>query len=227
MMPDGENVIEQIKAHGLLPLYFHRNKETCIEIMNALYKAGVRIVEFTNRGDEALENFVAMRKLRDSEMPDLLLGAGTIKTVANAHDFIEAGADFVISPGLNEEVGKVCATAGVFWVPGCMTPSEIMRAEASGAKLVKLFPGNLLGPGFVDAIRELFPKLAFIPTGGVAIETENLTAWFRSGVIGVGAGSNVINKSAVQKGDYEAIQKSIKAATKIIEQVRSSIFPNH
>lgn len=215
------NIISTIKDQGLLPLYFHPDKEISVNILRALYRAGIRVVEYTNRGAAAVENFRHMKSIASKEMSDMLLGAGTIKTEKHAHDFIHAKADFLISPGWNKKVNKIAAEKDILWVPGCMTPSEIMRAEDAGAKLIKLFPGNLLGPGFVSAIKELFPDISFIPTGGVKLEPDNLNAWFKSGVCAVGAGSTLIDKKSVEDGDYAALEANTRNALDMIRSISS------
>ena len=213
-------IITQIRNQGLLPLYFHKDKETCLNILRALYRAGIRVVEFTNRGAEALANFEEMKSVASKEMNGMVLGAGTIKTEKDADNFIEAGADFLISPGWNKKVCKVASKNNMLWVPGCMTPSEIMKAEENDLPLVKLFPGSLLGPGFLSAIKELFPSTLFIPTGGVKMEEQNLRDWFTSGVCAVGAGSTLINKKSVEEGDFSEIEIAAKNALDMIRGVR-------
>jgi 2-dehydro-3-deoxyphosphogluconate aldolase/(4S)-4-hydroxy-2-oxoglutarate aldolase len=213
--------ITKLNTQGLLPLFFHKDGEICCSILTALYKAGIRIVEFTNRGEEALANFGLMKAFRDRNMPDLILAAGTIKTREHAIAYISEGADFIISPGMNEEVAEAANANNTFWVPGCMTPSEIMLAERKGAKLVKLFPANLLGPAFVDSIKELFPSLSFLPTGGVSMQKDNLSAWYKSGVIAVGAGSTLINKKSIEASDFSAIEQAAKAALLLVSESRT------
>lgn len=214
------NIISIIKEHGLLPLYFHPDKEISLNILRALYRAGIRVVEYTNRGEAAVDNFRHMKNIASKEMSDMLLGAGTIKTEKHAHDFIQAKADFLISPGWNKKVSKIAADKKILWVPGCMTPTEIMRAEDAGAELIKLFPGSLLGPGFVSAIKELFPDVSFIPTGGVKLEADNLNAWFKSGVSAVGAGSTLIDKKSIEDGDYSALEANTRNALDMIRSLR-------
>jgi 2-dehydro-3-deoxyphosphogluconate aldolase/(4S)-4-hydroxy-2-oxoglutarate aldolase len=177
-------------------------------------------VEYTNRGEAALDNFEAMKELRDNELPELLLGIGTIKKKKEAKAFIKAGADYIISPGLIEEVAEVTEKEEVLWIPGCMTPTEIITAESLGARLIKLFPGNLLGPGFVSAIKELFPNLLFMPTGGVEVNKENLEAWFRSGVVAVGMGSKLITKEILEKKDYETLTAKTKEALVLVQDAK-------
>ena len=214
------NIITTIKDQGLLPLYFHPDKEISLNILRALYRAGVRVVEYTNRGAAALENFRYMKSVAAEEMTGMLLGAGTIKTEKHAQDFIDAKADFLISPGWNKKVSRLAEDKKMLWVPGCMTPTEIMKAEENGAQLIKLFPGNLLGPGFVSAIKELFPEVLFIPTGGVKLEEQNLTAWFDSGVCAVGAGSTLIDKKSIEEGDYVSLEAKTRNALDMINSVR-------
>lgn len=213
-------IITQITSQGLLPLYYHHDKQTSVNILQALYRAGIRVVEFTNRGPEALANFRQMKSVTAKELEGMVLGAGTIKTEKDAHDFIDAGADFLISPGWNKKVLKVALKNNMLWVPGCMTPSEIMKAEENKLPLLKLFPGSLLGPGFVTAIKELFPGTLFIPTGGVKIEEQNLRAWFASGVCAVGAGSTLINKKSIEEGDFSEVEIATKNALDMISAVR-------
>lgn len=217
------NPISSITEQGLLPLYFHADKEISANILRALYRAGSRVIEYTNRGVEALANFKHLRTVCDDELPEMLLGAGTIKTGRHAEDFISAGADFLISPGWSKKVAKVAKDKDILWAPGCMTPSEIMKAEDGGAELVKLFPGNSLGPGFVSAIKELFPNLLFIPTGGVKLEEDNLRAWFKSGVCAVGAGSTLIDKKTIEQGDFSSLEAATRNALDLIQGVRGSL----
>jgi 2-dehydro-3-deoxyphosphogluconate aldolase/(4S)-4-hydroxy-2-oxoglutarate aldolase len=217
------NPINLLIEQGLLPLYFHTDKEVSANILRALYRAGIKVVEYTNRGAEALANFKHLRSVSDKELPGMLLGAGTIKTDKHAREFIDAGADFLISPGWSKKVAKITSHENILWAPGCMTPTEIMKAEEYGAELVKLFPGSALGPGFVSAIKELFPHLLFIPTGGVKLEEDNLRAWFKSGVCAVGAGSTLIDKKAVDLGDYASLESFTASSIDLIHYVKQSL----
>ncbi|HTJ13362.1 MAG TPA: hypothetical protein VL547_15105 [Dinghuibacter sp.] len=217
------NILQQIKTQGVLPLYFHPDPSVCEDVLTALYDAGIRVVEFTNRGAEALSNFSRLLALRDRSLPGLLLGIGTIKTGDQARAYIAAGADFLISPGVVPEVGDVALAAGKFWVPGCMTPTEIIVAEGLGATFVKLFPGNLLTHAFVSAVRDLFPEMAFMPTGGAEPERGNLEAWFKSGVIGVGMGSRLISPSLLAAKDYARLMEETRRVLALVREIRGGV----
>jgi len=192
----------------ILPLYYDDSADVSVKILQCLYKAGVRQIEYTNRGPKALENFKALRKAVNEEMSDVQLGIGTIKNAKAAADFIDVGADFVVAPSIDIPVGKTVQEAGLLWIPGCMTATEIATAENAGAEVVKLFPGSLFGPSYIPAVKDIFPALKFIVTGGVDANEKSLREWFNAGVIGVGLGSKLISKDLLVKQDYEGLQKA-------------------
>lgn len=216
-----EELLALIPKQGILPLFFNKDADVCIHILKALYAAGIRTVEYTNRGEAALKNFSKMKEVCNAELSGMYLGIGTIKDAASAKAFIDAGADYIISPGLVEDVVKVAEQHNMLWVPGCMTPTEIIRAEQLGAKVIKLFPGNILGTGFLTAIKELFPNLMFMPTGGVDVDKENLSGWFKAGVSAVGMGSKLISKPIMEAQDYGKIESLTKEVMTTIQSVRS------
>jgi len=214
------DLLRLIPEQGILPLYFYKDTEVSLQVLRALYNAGIRTVEYTNRGEAALQNFKKMRELCDTELKGMYLGIGTIKNGVMAQTFIDAGADFIICPGLIEEVAQVVDNNNILWIPGCMTPTEIIRAETLGAKMIKLFPGNILGPEFMSTIKALFPDLLFMPTGGVDLDKENIAGWFKAGVCAVGMGSKLISKQLLEQKDYTKIEELTKEAMDIVKSVR-------
>jgi 2-dehydro-3-deoxyphosphogluconate aldolase/(4S)-4-hydroxy-2-oxoglutarate aldolase len=209
-----------ILKQKMLPLYFNADKQVSIDVLKALYHVGIRSVEYTNRGTTALENFKALVTLRNEELTGMELGIGTIKTIADAQEFMDAGADYIICPGLIPHVLKHVQDAGLLCVPGCMTTSEIIAAEQLGVTFIKLFPGNLIGPGYVSAIKDIFPDLFFMPTGGVDTTKENIQAWFDAGVCAVGMGSKLISKSLMERKDYTAIQRATQEVLAIAQSIK-------
>jgi 2-dehydro-3-deoxyphosphogluconate aldolase/(4S)-4-hydroxy-2-oxoglutarate aldolase len=219
-MPDKKLISDRIVQQGILPLYFNADETVSVEVLRAIFKAGIRAVEYTNRGEAALNNFKKLVEVKNKEMPDIFLGVGTIKTLQQAESYMNIGADFLVSPGLIPEVVDYANSHNIFYAPGCMTPSEIIEAENSAITFIKLFPGNLLGPEFVSGIKEIFPKLLFMPTGGVDTTTENLEAWFKSGVCAVGMGSKLISKKLMEQKDYTAIEKLTKEVLQTIQSIK-------
>ena len=137
-MSKTQEVVDVIIAQGMLPLYFNPDETVSVEILRAVYKAGVKAIEYTNRGEAALKNFTKLVAVRNAEMPGLLLGVGTIKNMQHTIDYMNAGADFLVSPGFVKEVADYAVSKDLFYAPGCMTPSEIIAAENAGIKFIKL-----------------------------------------------------------------------------------------
>jgi 2-dehydro-3-deoxyphosphogluconate aldolase/(4S)-4-hydroxy-2-oxoglutarate aldolase len=210
MRPLAETIIQAFEATKVVPVFYHEDPAVCVEVMKACYEGGIRVFEFTNRGEHARHNFAALRDVKNASMPEMHLGIGTIKNAADAKVYTDMGADFIVCPVVDPETAAYCREQGILWVPGCMTPTEISIAEKHDAQLVKLFPGSSLGPGFVKAIRPLFPSLRFMPTGGVEPEKENLEQWFGAGVVCVGMGSNLIPKNVIEKQDWKGLSAKIK-----------------
>ena len=217
------DILKMLNEQGLMPLFFHADPNVCTDLLKVLYDAGVRIVEFTNRGEKALENFALMKACAVKDYPDLYLGAGTIKNADDANKFIDAGADFLVSPALAEDVLTVAQKHNRLWIPGCMTPTEILRAENMGLHFVKIFPGNVLGTPFISAIRELFPKMSFMPTGGVETSEQNLRTWFDAGVTAVGMGSKLIDVKSLVDRDYSKISVNTKSVLETIKIIKKKV----
>lgn len=215
-----EEILSLVKEQGLMPLFYHDDAQTCVDIVRALYDAGVRIIEFTNRGAKAKDNFKILRDLISNDLSGMLLGIGTVKTVKDAEDFIKDGADFIVCPLLHEGIANTTHKANLLWIPGCLTSTEIGRAEELGASLVKIFPGSLVGPSYISAIKDIFPDLYFMPTGGVELEKGNIKSWFDAGVVAVGMGSKLITKKLLEQKAYAELTTSAKEALSIIHSVK-------
>lgn len=214
-MTKRNDILQAIQKQGMLPLFYHANVQESVAIVQTLYTGGIRVFEFTNRGEEALDVFKALLAARDKDMPGLYLGIGTIKTEEQARNFIDAGADFIVAPTINTKVGELAHQAGLLWIPGCMTPTEIALAQQAEAALIKLFPANILGPDFLSAIRPLFKDQLFMPTGGVDLEIGNLSSWFKAGVCAVGMGSKLIDPK-----NTNGLAEKTTQALNLVQQAR-------
>lgn len=219
-MQTKESALQGILQQGLLPLFFHEDPEVSLEIIKTLYRAGIRTLEYTNRGPAALENFTYLKRELSQACPDLHLGIGTIKTSSEARAFIDAGADYIVCPVVNPAVGDLTHEAGLLWVPGCLTPTEIHTAQQHQAALIKIFPANILGPAFISSIRELFPGQLFIPTGGVEVEQKNISTWFKAGVSAVGMGSKLISKQVLEEQQYQKLHDLTTEALRLVQTAK-------
>ena len=205
---------EQMKAYvkkvKLLPLFYHDDITVCKEIIKALYAAGIRCIEFTNRGPKALENFKLLLALRATNYPDLVLAIGTIQHQKEAEAFIEAGADFLISPFFDQSIADVAYLHKKLWIPGCMTSTEIHQAELAGCDLIKLFPGNVLGPGFVKAIKGPLPNIKVMVTGGVEPTQESIQSWLKAGANYLGMGSQLFAGELKTAEDFSKLSQKVQ-----------------
>lgn len=220
-MDNTQNVLSIVREQGLVPLFYHEDADVCIGITKALYEGGVRILEFTNRGPKALANFKILRALVNDSLPGMKLGIGTIKNDTDANAFIEAGTDFIVSPIVHPAVAEVTKAAELLWIPGCLTPTEIALAETLGASLVKIFPGSLVGPAYITAIKDIFPNMLFMPTGGVDLTKESINDWFKAGVVAVGMGSKLITKKVLDNASYNSLSEASTEALAIVHSVKN------
>lgn len=215
-----ESTIQTIEKSGIVPVFYHDNPETCLSVVKACYQAGLRVFEFTNRGEHALQNFEVLQNYRAKEAPDLLLGIGTILTLKDADPFLLKRASFVVSPALIPAMSAIQGNSYTPWIPGCGTVSEVVKAKELGARLIKIFPGNVLGPGFASSLRAILPEVKLMPTGGVEPTMNNLTAWFDAGVVAVGMGSQLFTKELLDKKDWKGLEKRIGDTINIVCEIR-------
>ena len=220
---ENKYLIKEITKQGVMPLFYNADKSICVEVLRALYRGGIRVVEFTNRGGDALITFAQLIKLRNHEMPDLLLGIGTIKNKEQAEQYINAGADFIISPGYVQEIASYVNSKHLLYIPGCMTVSEIIMAENNGLKFIKLFPGELLGTRFLKSVKGLFPGLQFMPTGGVNISRDSIGDWFNAGVSAVGIGSKLISNQLMVEKRYSTIELLAKNVLGLVKEYNKEV----
>jgi 2-dehydro-3-deoxyphosphogluconate aldolase/(4S)-4-hydroxy-2-oxoglutarate aldolase len=209
------DVIIKMRDAGIVPIFYHKDPDICRNVIRSCYEAGVRIFEFTNRGDFAHELFSDLNKWAEKELPALIMGVGSVVDAGTASLYIQLGANFIVSPVLNAEMARVCNRRKILWIPGCGSVSEVNYAEELGAETVKIFPGlSVGGPDFIKAVKGPCPWTNLMPTGGVEPTTENLREWFESGASCVGIGSNLITKELIQKKDWEGLSKRIATALK-------------
>lgn len=214
-------VVKQMRASGLVPVYNHADAKVCKSVLKACYDGGLRVFEFTKRSSSAYEVFCELRSYVDQEMPDMLIGVGSIIDAETTEQFIKAGADFIVSPALVPEMAVVCKNNEIVWAPGCGTVSEIVQAQKLGADITKLFPGEQVGgPAFAKAVLGPLPWSMLMPTGGVTPEEKNLKAWFNAGVCCVGLGSNLFPKDWIESRDFQKITALVKNTLAIINDIR-------
>ncbi|HAS45754.1 MAG TPA: bifunctional 4-hydroxy-2-oxoglutarate aldolase/2-dehydro-3-deoxy-phosphogluconate aldolase [Microscillaceae bacterium] len=214
-------VVQIMTNSGFTPVFYHSDIEIAKNVLKACYEGGARVFEFTNRDAWAHEVFTELKQYAVANFPELALGIGSVVDAATAALYIQIDADFIVSPIVSEEMAKMCNRRGVLWIPGCGTLTEMLKGVELGANIVKAFPaGQLGGPSFIKAVKGPCPWLNIMPTGGVSPEEENLRSWFEAGVVCVGMGSKLINKTTWETGNYEALRSKVAQVCSTIVQVR-------
>lgn len=215
-------VVLNMREIGVVPLYYNPDIELCKKVIAACYNGGLKIFEFTNRGDFAHELFGELVKWAKSELPDLVLGVGTVVDAGTCSLYVQLGAKFIVSPLMNEDMAAVCNRRKVLWIPGCATASEIGRAEELGADVVKIFPGpSVGGPVFLKNYLGPCPWSNLMPSGGVTPDEENLASWFGAGAFCVGMGSQLITKKIIEEKDFQLLEKKCSDTLKAVQRIRS------
>ena len=214
-------VLNAIFDLGLVPVFYHADVETACRVVGACAEGGARVVEFTNRGDFAPEVFRQVAAYVARELPDVILGVGSVVDAPTAALYIAYGANFVVGPILNAEVARLCNRRKIAYSPGCGSASEISAAEELGVEIVKVFPGSSVGgPDFVKSVLGPCPWTRIMPTGGVQATEESIRAWFRAGVACVGIGSDMLRKDLIAEGRWDEISALVRQVLAWIRAAR-------
>jgi len=203
-------IIQKIKDQKIVPLFYNESFEASKSIVKALYDGGIRVIEYTNRGVQALENFTRLKEISSTEFPGLLLGIGTVKNTNEMDDYANAKADFIIAPVISRKLIKHSVKKNLPLIPGCFTPSDVNLAFQSGLNLVKIFPADALGKNYIKSIQPVFPGMNFMPTGGINADIVDITEWLKGGAIAVGLGSSLIKTDYATEQLTEKVQNLLQ-----------------
>ena len=204
--------LQRITDEGLIAVIRARSTAEALKLVDALLEGGIRLIEVTFTVPGALE---AIRALKESNLNEkMLIGAGTVLDSETARLAILAGADFIVSPSLQMDTVRLCNRYQKVVMPGAMTLAEIVAGLEAGADIIKLFPGDVLGPKAVKSFLGPLPQAPLLPTGGVSL--DNLEQWFQAGVVGVGVGGE-LTREALATGDFD---RATQTARQFVEKVR-------
>lgn len=205
----------------MVPVFYNKDAQTAKMVLKACYDGGVRVFEFTNRGDFAHEVFAEIVKYAAVECPEMALGVGSVVDAPTAALYIQSGACFIVGPMFNPEVARLCNRRMVPYSPGCGTMTEVGNAQEAGCDICKVFPGDVLGPAFVKSLMAPMPWSKIMVTGGVEPSEDNLVSWFRAGVFCVGMGSKLFPADRIKSGDWTYITEKCREALEIISNAKA------
>jgi 2-dehydro-3-deoxyphosphogluconate aldolase / (4S)-4-hydroxy-2-oxoglutarate aldolase len=189
--------LNRVLKTGIVAIIRAPSSDQLVAVAAALFEGGIDVIEVTFTVPGALEILAAVKK----ELGDrVLLGAGTVLDPETARAALLAGAEFIVSPSLNLDVIRLCHRYDKLVMPGAFTPTEILAAWEAGADVVKVFPSDCVGPGYLKALRGPFPQIRMMPTGGVNLET--LPAFIKAGACAVGVGGSLVEPQAIRDGDF-------------------------
>jgi 2-dehydro-3-deoxyphosphogluconate aldolase/(4S)-4-hydroxy-2-oxoglutarate aldolase len=209
--------LDRIEDSGVVAVLRGIDEDDVVPVARAIHEGGVTALEVTADATRCSEMIAAVD--RDLAGADALVGAGTVMDAAAARNVVEAGAEFVFAPNLNEAVIEVCNRADVVSTPGVMTPTEADRAMAAGADALKMFPASTVGPGHIGALQGPLGDVPIMPTGGV--DTDNVADYFEAGAFAVGAGSALVDYDAIERGDWDAVRESAADFAEAVEDARA------
>ena len=213
-----EDTIRRIREIGIVPVIRAANLDEARQAINAICRGGIPIIEVTM----TVPNAPAMiRELVQHYGHQVLTGAGTVTTARQAEVCLEAGAQFLVSPGLSSAVLHVAAQHGTLAIPGALTPTEVMAALEAGARVIKIFPcGSAGGAKHIKALRAPFPETPFIPTGGVNL--SNAAEYLAAGSFALGVGADLVDLAALRKNESQKIVEMAKSLVETVRLARSS-----
>jgi 2-dehydro-3-deoxyphosphogluconate aldolase / (4S)-4-hydroxy-2-oxoglutarate aldolase len=214
---DIESITSSIQEYGVIAVIRMTDGDRVKRVVEAVVAGGVHAIEITMTVPNAASIIEMLQKDNDGSM---IIGAGTVTDSDTAVRVIESGAQYVVSPILDQGIIATCSKHDVLCIPGCYTPTEIFTARKSGADIVKLFPATSLGPNFIKDIHGPFPDLQLIPTGGVTV--DNVGSWITAGAAAVGIGSDLLNKEAIKNKQYEVLTERAKLLVSNIKTARRS-----
>jgi 2-dehydro-3-deoxyphosphogluconate aldolase/(4S)-4-hydroxy-2-oxoglutarate aldolase len=214
-----DQVISKIGEIGIIPVVRAANVSEASRAVDAIREGGIAVVEITMTVPDAPK---LIEQLVQRYNGQLLTGAGTVMTSDQAKACLDAGAEFLVSPGLSLPVLAAAKACGTVMIPGALTPTEVLQASANGARLIKIFPcGNVGGPKYIRSLKAPFPDLALIPTGGV--NASNAADYIAAGAFALGAGADLVDASALRNGDARKITVAARKLVEIVQSARQSV----
>ena len=216
------DVALEMESSGLMPLFYHDDAELAKNVVKSLYNGGARLFEFTHRGPKAAEVFQEIVALCSKSYPEMIVGAGSIPDAATAAQYMNMGAQFIVTPVLREDIARICNRRKVLWLPGCGSLTEIAHAEELGCEIVKLFPAEVYGPEFIQAVKGPQPWTKIMPTGGVTTDLASLQSWFKAGAVCVGMGSKLISKDILANKDFQGLEKLTAQTLSNIQKIKNT-----
>jgi len=216
-----KEVINVIKTVGVIPVFYHPEVNTILQAIRTAYRCGARVFEFLHQRDNRGLRIFSWLVDETKNMPDLILGVGTVLDATMTDRYIKAGAKFISSPFLRKDMADVCRHANILWMPGCSTQTDIREARELGASIVMIIPGNVLGPDFLRRAVLEYTDLHFVPSGGVELTEASLRSWIHSGAPAVRLNEQLFPREAIVLHEWDKIERNVRMALEQVQKLKS------
>lgn len=214
--------ILKIEEAGVMPLFYHTDEEVCLKITELSLNNNLKVLEFTNRGPYALSIFKQLREFVNRNYPGTLLGAGTITSRMQADNFLNAGADFLVSPVYIKELRSIHDIT--LYIPGGSTINEIYSASVDGAQLIKVFPADVVKPGFLKHVHSVLPHVKLMPTGGIGYSQNEMKQWFDAGAACLGIGTALFKPELINSKNWQELNQNLEELDRNIKIIKTPLF---
>ena len=214
-MSDKKEQLELVTNSGVVAIVRANRSDELVNVVEAIRSGGVNVIEVTMTTPNALE---VIRDISAKYGDAVLIGAGSVLDAETARAALLAGAEFIVAPTLSLETIALCKRYGKIVIPGALTPTEILTAWEAGADMVKVFPANLGGPGYIKAVKAPLPQINLVPVGGVSL--ENAGDFIRAGSSAVAVGSSLVNSKLIAAGRYDEITETARELIRIVQAAR-------
>lgn len=215
-MKDRKRILDGIIECGIAAVVRGQSEEQILKAIEAALEGGVNVIEVTFTVPNPLQ---IIRALSAKVSDDVILGAGTVLTPEMASKAVDAGAQFIVSPSTNLATIETVKSKGVPVIPGALTPTEVITAWQAGGDIIKIFPANVVGPGYFKDLHGPFPEIPFMPTGGVDLSTAQ--SWLEAGAVALGVGGALIDKRLMAEGNFAEITRRAREFRRIVREWRA------
>jgi len=215
---DREQVLKAILDSGIVGIIRTTSADQAHRAITAILEGGLSVIEVTFTVPGAVD---IIRQLDQSIGQQTVIGAGTVLTPEDVHAAIAAGARFLVAPNTNPAVIAAAKQYPRVVIPGTLSPTEVVSALQAGADMVKIFPANIVGPGYLRDLRGPLPNVLFLPTGG--LDLTNAADWLRAGAAALGVGGNILDKKAMAEGRWEVLTQNARAFVQLVQETRAAL----
>ncbi|MEJ1239385.1 hypothetical protein WBG78_14715 [Chryseolinea sp. T2] len=221
-----KEVLVRFRDSGIIPVFYHPDIDVLLRVISICHSSGLRVFEFMHQRDNRGLRFFSHIADQLEQFPDILLGVGTVLDATMTARYIDAGAQFIASPFLRPDMGRVCNERDILWMPGCAATEEVDLAVDLNAAAICVLPGNILGHEFIAPIARRYPELALLPSGISDLRESSLSKWFESGALALKIGPQIFTKENLAANNWTTIKSDLTELLRRVKHIQTTVNPN-